>query len=44
MFDAGDLRTTLTKEFVGFTAENLRRAHQLVEPGRTIGKVVVVRS
>ncbi|WP_250009829.1 zinc-binding alcohol dehydrogenase family protein [Actinoplanes sp. M2I2] len=43
MFDAGDLRTTLTTELVGFTAENLREAHQLVESGRTIGKVVVVR-
>ena len=43
MFDAGDLRTTLTRELVGFTAENLRKAHQLVESGRTIGKVVVVR-
>ncbi len=43
MFDAGDLRSTLTSELVGFTAENLRQAHQLVESGRTIGKVVVVR-
>ena len=43
MFDAGDLRTTLTSELVGFTAENLRKAHHLVESGRTIGKVVVVR-
>ncbi|MER7930798.1 MULTISPECIES: zinc-binding alcohol dehydrogenase family protein [unclassified Streptomyces] len=41
MFEAGDLRTTLTSEISGFTAENLRKAHALVESGRTIGKVVV---
>ncbi|PRY41426.1 zinc-binding alcohol dehydrogenase family protein [Umezawaea tangerina] len=44
MFDSGDLRSTLTTELVGFTAENLREAHRMVESGRTVGKVVVSRS
>lgn len=41
MFDSGQLRTTLTTELAGLTAANLRKAHELVESGRTIGKVVV---
>ena len=43
MFESGELRSTLTTEITGFTAENLRQAHQLVESGRTIGKVVITR-
>jgi len=43
MFESGDLRTTLTTEISGFTVDNLRKAHELVESGRTIGKVVVAR-
>jgi len=44
MFDSGDLRSTLTTELVGFTPENMRQAHEIVESGHTIGKVVVTRS
>ena len=43
LFDDRTLVTTLTTELTGLTAENLRRAHQLVESGQTIGKVVVSR-
>ncbi|WP_410595601.1 zinc-binding alcohol dehydrogenase family protein [Amycolatopsis sp. lyj-23] len=43
MFDSGELRATLTTEISGFTADNLRKAHELVESQRTIGKVVVTR-
>ncbi|MDX6254702.1 MAG: hypothetical protein QOJ11_1036 [Frankiales bacterium] len=43
LFDAGTLRPTLTTTLEGFTAQNLRQAHRLVESGRMVGKVVVVR-
>ncbi|MDX6227729.1 MAG: hypothetical protein QOI76_1119 [Frankiales bacterium] len=43
LFEAGTLRPTLTTTLEGFTAQNLRQAHRLVESGRMIGKVVVVR-
>jgi NADPH:quinone reductase len=41
LVDAGTVRTTLTEEITGLTAENLRRAHGMVEDGHMIGKVVV---
>jgi len=41
LVDAGRLRTTLQQTFSPINAENLRRAHALVESGRSIGKVVV---
>jgi zinc-binding alcohol dehydrogenase family protein len=43
LFDDGTLRPTLTTTLEGFTADNLRQAHRLVESGRMTGKVVVVR-
>jgi NADPH:quinone reductase len=39
--DAGRLRTTLTRTLAGFTAENHRQAHGLVEAGQMIGKVAI---
>jgi NADPH2:quinone reductase len=39
--DAGELRTTLTEALGPITAANLRRAHQRLESGRTIGKLVL---
>jgi len=40
--DCGELQTTLTTVVNGpINAENLRKAHEIVEAGRTIGKVVV---
>jgi len=41
LVDAGTVRTTLTEEITGLTAENLRRAHGMVEDGHMVGKVVV---
>lgn len=39
--DAGKIRTTLTREIQGINAANLRQAHEMVERGDMIGKVVV---
>ena len=43
LFDDGTLITTLNTTLKGFTPVNLRRAHQIVESGHAIGKVVVTR-
>jgi NADPH:quinone reductase-like Zn-dependent oxidoreductase len=39
--DAGVLRSTMTKNLGRITAQNLRLAHQAVESGRAIGKIVL---
>jgi zinc-binding alcohol dehydrogenase family protein len=41
LMDAGVLRTTLNANLGPINAANLKRAHALVESGRTIGKVVL---
>lgn len=41
LVDAGVILTTLTQELSPINAANLRRAHALVESGRSKGKVVV---
>lgn len=41
LVDAGSLRTTASESYGTITAENLRRAHALVEGGRAKGKVVL---
>ncbi|MBX3585990.1 MAG: zinc-binding alcohol dehydrogenase family protein [Ramlibacter sp.] len=41
LIDAGRLRSTLTEQLGPLNAANLRRAHALVESGRSIGKVVL---
>lgn len=41
LFDNGALKTTLNTTLKGFTAENLKEAHRLLESGKTIGKVVI---
>lgn len=41
LVDAGVIVTTLTQELAPINAANLRRAHALVESGRSKGKVVV---
>jgi NADPH:quinone reductase len=41
LIDAGTIHTTLTERLSPITAENLRRAHALVEKGSMIGKVVL---
>jgi len=43
LMDAGRIRTTLQINLGQITAENMKRAHALVESGRTIGKIVLAR-
>jgi NADPH:quinone reductase len=41
LMDAGRIRTTLQTNLGQITAENMKRAHALVESGHTIGKIVL---
>ena len=41
LIDSGSLRTTLGESMGAINAANLRRAHQLLERGHTIGKLVL---
>ncbi|WP_412468661.1 zinc-binding alcohol dehydrogenase family protein [Pedobacter sp. KLB.chiD] len=41
LLDNGIIKSTLTQTFNGFTVENLKEAHRLLESGKTIGKVVI---
>ena len=41
LVDAGTLKTTFAESFGTITAENLRRAHALIESGRAKGKIVL---
>ena len=41
LLDDGTLRTTLTTLLEGFSVENLKKAHQMQESGKTIGKTVI---
>ena len=41
LVDAGTLKTTLAEHFGQISAENLRRAHALVESGKARGKIVL---
>lgn len=41
LLDAGTLKTTLTTTLHGFSVENLKKAHQMQESGKTIGKTVI---
>jgi len=41
LVDAGRLQTTLGENLGSINAENLRRAHAMLEGGRTIGKLVL---
>jgi NADPH2:quinone reductase len=41
LIDAGTLRTTLSERLAPITAENLTRAHALIESGRARGKIVL---
>lgn len=41
LIDQGTLRTTLAESLGTINAANLRRAHQMLERGRTIGKLVL---
>jgi zinc-binding alcohol dehydrogenase family protein len=41
LIDAGTLRTTIGRNLGAINAENVRRAHQMLEAGRAIGKLVL---
>ncbi len=41
LLDDGTLRSTLATTLYGFTVDNLKKAHQMQESGRTIGKTVI---
>jgi NADPH2:quinone reductase len=41
LLDAGTIKTTLTTTLKGFTVDNLKKAHQMQESGKTIGKTVI---
>lgn len=41
LFDNGTLKTTLNQTLKGFTVENIKEAHRLLESSKTIGKVVI---
>ena len=41
LMDSGRIRTTLQSNLGSITAENMRRAHALIESGRAIGKIVL---
>ena len=44
LVDAGVLRTTMTQCFSPFSSETLMKAHELVERGAAIGKIVMSRT
>lgn len=41
LIDSGTLRTTVTERLTPIHASNLRKAHAMLEAGRTVGKVVL---
>jgi NADPH:quinone reductase-like Zn-dependent oxidoreductase len=41
LLDSGVLKTTLGENFGTINAENLRRAHALIESGKSKGKIVL---
>lgn len=41
LLDNGVLKSTLKETLVGLTAENFKKAHQMLESGKTIGKIVI---
>lgn len=42
LMDDGSLKTTLTTTLEGFTVDNLKKAHEMQESGKTIGKTVIL--
>ncbi len=41
LLDNGTIQSTLTTRLKGFTVANLKKAHELQESGKTIGKTVI---
>jgi len=41
LLDNGTIKQTLNKTLIGLTAVNFKEAHQLIESGKTIGKIAI---
>ena len=41
LLDEGILKTTLNETLLGLTPENFKKAHELLESGKTIGKIAI---
>ena len=41
LLDEGTLKTTLNETLLGLTPENFKKAHELLESGKTIGKIAI---
>lgn len=41
LLDNGTLKSTLNETFTGLKAENFKKAHELLESGKTIGKIAI---
>jgi len=41
LLDDGTLKTTLNETLLGLTPENFKKAHELLESGKTIGKIAI---
>lgn len=41
LLDDGTLKSTLKETLIGLTADNLKKAHQLLESGKAIGKIAI---
>ncbi|WP_231460272.1 zinc-binding alcohol dehydrogenase family protein [Pedobacter sp. Leaf132] len=41
LFENGTLCSTINQHLKGFTTENLKKAHALLESGKTVGKIVI---
>lgn len=44
LLDNGTLQNTLNTTLKGFTVANFKEAHQVLESGKTIGKIAIVYS
>ncbi len=42
LLDEGKIKTTLNQSIHGFSVENFKKAHSLIEGGKTIGKIAIV--
>lgn len=41
LLDNGTIKSTLNETFTGLTADNFKKAHELLESGKTIGKIAI---
>lgn len=41
LIDEGKIKTTLTQTIEGFSVESLKKAHKIVESGKSIGKIAI---